>query len=248
MIENILGDFWKLGKETIIFFTSYQHSVCPSVRLHRTSQLPLHAFSRNLMSDYFFFLNLWENSSFIKIGQGKTGALFEDLSTFMTISRWTVLRMKKVSTIQRKSEHILGSIIFFRKLCREWECTKYGRNRKATDDNLTRSMPFACWIAKATDTHSQNINTYSFSTATMVMLTRLMYVSTYITSLGTFYIWRRTASLANSGRTTQRNFGVQFRGLFMYVPLILCVVFISTSNAQYTHTHTHTHIYIYIKF
>ena len=65
--------------------------------------------------------------------------------------------------------------------------TKYGRNRKVTDDTLTRCIPFACWVTMAADTHSQNIDTYSFSTATMVTLKRLLYVSTYITSLGTFY-------------------------------------------------------------
>jgi hypothetical protein len=29
---------------------------------------------------------------------------------------------------------------------------KYGRARQATDDNMIRSMRFACWLTKATDT------------------------------------------------------------------------------------------------
>jgi hypothetical protein len=32
---------------------------------------------------------------------------------------------------------------------------KYGRARQATDDNIIRRMRFACWITKATDTHSE---------------------------------------------------------------------------------------------
>ena len=30
-----------------------------------------------------------------------------------------------------------------------------GRARQVTDDNIIKSMCFACWIAKATDTHSE---------------------------------------------------------------------------------------------
>jgi hypothetical protein len=33
---------------------------------------------------------------------------------------------------------------------------KYGRARQATDDNTIRRMRFACWIIKATDTHSES--------------------------------------------------------------------------------------------
>ena len=32
---------------------------------------------------------------------------------------------------------------------------KYGRARQGTDDNIIRRMRFACWITKATDTHTQ---------------------------------------------------------------------------------------------
>jgi len=34
---------------------------------------------------------------------------------------------------------------------------KYGTDRRATDDNITTSMHFACWITKATDTHSEYV-------------------------------------------------------------------------------------------
>jgi len=32
---------------------------------------------------------------------------------------------------------------------------KYRRTRRATDDNIIRSMHFASWINKATETHSK---------------------------------------------------------------------------------------------
>ena len=34
---------------------------------------------------------------------------------------------------------------------------KYGRTRQATDDNIIRSMSIACYITKATDTHSEYV-------------------------------------------------------------------------------------------
>jgi hypothetical protein len=34
---------------------------------------------------------------------------------------------------------------------------KYGRSRQATDDNIIQRMRFACWITKATDTHSEYV-------------------------------------------------------------------------------------------
>jgi hypothetical protein len=32
---------------------------------------------------------------------------------------------------------------------------KYGTARQTTDDNILRRIRFACWITKATDTHSE---------------------------------------------------------------------------------------------
>jgi len=34
---------------------------------------------------------------------------------------------------------------------------KYGTARQATDDNIIRRMRFACWIHKATGTHSEYV-------------------------------------------------------------------------------------------
>jgi hypothetical protein len=34
---------------------------------------------------------------------------------------------------------------------------KYGRARQATDDNILRRMRTACWVTKATETHSEYV-------------------------------------------------------------------------------------------
>jgi hypothetical protein len=39
---------------------------------------------------------------------------------------------------------------------------KYGRAGQATDDNVIRRMRFACWITKATDTHSEYVILINF--------------------------------------------------------------------------------------
>jgi hypothetical protein len=40
---------------------------------------------------------------------------------------------------------------------------KYGTARQATDDNIIRRMHFACWIAKATDIHSEYVIFIAFA-------------------------------------------------------------------------------------
>ena len=39
---------------------------------------------------------------------------------------------------------------------------KYGRAGQAADDSIIRCMPFACWITKATDTHSEYVMPMAF--------------------------------------------------------------------------------------
>ena len=50
-----------------------------------------------------------------------------------------------------------------RKSCRLRDnVEKYGRARQATDDDMIRRMRFACWITKATDTHSEYVIRIAF--------------------------------------------------------------------------------------
>ena len=51
---------------------------------------------------------------------------------------------------------------------------KYGKAGQATGDYIIRRLRIACWITKATSTHSEHVSIYCFCTATMVMLTRVI--------------------------------------------------------------------------
>ena len=66
------------------------------------------------------------------------------LSTFMTIARWIIFRMRNVSdkVVDEIKIHIFCPVIFFRKSCRLWENVgKYGGATEAADDNMaTRYM------------------------------------------------------------------------------------------------------------
>jgi hypothetical protein len=95
-----------------------------------------------------------------------TGSLREDLTTFMTLSRWILLKMRNVydESVEILKIHILCSInFFFRKSCRLWDnVEKYGRVGQATDDNIMRRVRTACWITKVTDTHSECVMLIAF--------------------------------------------------------------------------------------
>jgi hypothetical protein len=67
---------------------------------------------------------------------------------------WEMFQTKVVEKIKT---HILYSITFFRKSFRLWDNVEKCRDRQATDDNIIRRMRFACWITKATDTHSEYV-------------------------------------------------------------------------------------------
>ena len=60
--------------------------------------------------------------------------------------------------LREKKAHFYVPKLFFQKscsLCHNVE--NYGTAGWATDDNMTRSMRCACWITKATDTHSEHV-------------------------------------------------------------------------------------------
>jgi hypothetical protein len=57
---------------------------------------------------------------------------------------------------QKKSKHTYSvQSLSFWKSCHSWgNVEKYGRARQAADNNVIRCMHTACWITRATDTHS----------------------------------------------------------------------------------------------
>ena len=85
----ISGAFTKLRKA----------SSCPSFRLsirpHATTRFPLEGFWWNLI--FWAFSKICrENSSFIEIRLWITRSLHKDIFTFMTVSRWILLRMRNI--------------------------------------------------------------------------------------------------------------------------------------------------------
>jgi len=60
---------------------------------------------------------------------------------------------------------------------------KYGTVREATDINLIWRMRFACWVNKATDTHTQNIYKASLLLSTVTMFSRRRLHFTFIPTL-----------------------------------------------------------------
>jgi hypothetical protein len=59
--------------------------------------------------------------------------------------------------VEKIKTYILHSINFSpRKSCRLWgKVWQYVTARQATDDNITWRMRIACWLSKATDTHTE---------------------------------------------------------------------------------------------
>jgi hypothetical protein len=97
----------------------------------------------------------------------------EELFTFMTISRSILLRMRNISDkfAEKIKIDVLCSIrgFFFSKIVHSWDnVEKCGRTEQATEDNMVRRMRIACWIPKATNTHSEYVILFFFFAATVV--------------------------------------------------------------------------------
>jgi hypothetical protein len=57
-----------------------------------------------------------------------------------------------------KTDILCSKIFFFRNSCRLWDNVgKQGRARQVTDDDIVGRWRFACWITKATNTHSKYV-------------------------------------------------------------------------------------------
>jgi hypothetical protein len=93
--------------------------------------------------------------------------------------------MFQTKVVETVKTHILYSTTFFRKLCRLCDnLEKYdGRTRQATDDNIIRRMRFACWITKATDTHSEYVIATAFAKQQWLRERASMLRITYTVSL-----------------------------------------------------------------
>ena len=107
---------------------------------------------------WVFFENL---SGIFKFNQNltwRTGTLHADLCTLMIKSRWVLLRMRHVSDktcTENQNTHFMFNNFFPTVVPFIDNVKKCCTAGQATDDNIIRRMRFACWITKATDTHSE---------------------------------------------------------------------------------------------
>jgi len=71
--------------------------------------------------------------------------------------------MFQTKAVEKIKTHILCSVTLFRKSCRLWDnVEKYCRAGQAIDNNITLRMRIACWITKATNTHSEYVVLMAF--------------------------------------------------------------------------------------
>jgi hypothetical protein len=89
--------------------------------------------------------------------------------------------MFQTKVVEKIKTHILYSIIFSENIavC-EIMWKKCCRAKQATDDNIIRRMRFACWITKATDTHSEYVILIAFTLQQWYANAPQCYVYTYI--------------------------------------------------------------------
>ena len=113
------------------------------------------------------------------------------------ISLSVLLRKRKVSnkSCRENQNTDFGFSNFFSgksyRLCENSE--KWCRVRQATDDDIVRRMRIACWIIKATDTHSEYVILLLFSAATRVRR-KLLHV-TFPVLFVPRYVFRRQDDL-----------------------------------------------------
>jgi hypothetical protein len=94
----------------------------------------------------------------------------------MIISR-SLLIMRNVSHKSCTENQYIYFIfnIFLPKIVRVWDnVEKYDGARQATDDHIIGRMPFACWLTKATATHS-NVVTRTLLNLTLYFTACLLY-------------------------------------------------------------------------
>jgi hypothetical protein len=85
----------------------------------------------------------------------------EDLCKFVIVFRCIISKMRNISNKpcrQNQNTLFVFTNFCFRNLCRLWDSVdKCGGDWQATDYNTIRRMRFGCWITKATQTHTCNM-------------------------------------------------------------------------------------------
>jgi hypothetical protein len=91
--------------------------------------------------------------------EGNNNRYFTCSFTRMIVSEFFLeLEIFQAKVVEKIKTHILCSITSSRKSCCIWDnVEKYVTARQATDASIIQRMLFACWITKATNTHSEYV-------------------------------------------------------------------------------------------
>ena len=121
-----------------------------------------------------------------------TGTLHEYLYAFMMTSRWILLRMRNISEefVQKSITHILCSIIFSDNRTVN-EITWKNTVELYWPQMTMRRMRIACWITKATSTHSHYVILIAFPLQIWLHERASCYV---IHTLSVLLVWRVTVA------------------------------------------------------
>ena len=140
----------------------------------------MNEFSWNSIREDFFF---WKSVTKIRVSlksDKDKRTLRKQLCKFVIISRLILLSTINVSNSncrENQNTHFLFSKFFSWKSYLLWDVKKYGTTGQTKGVNIGRRMRTAWRITKATDTHSEYVNTYCFPTVTMVPRMRLNFTS-----------------------------------------------------------------------
>jgi len=170
-----LGMFAKLQTATF-------SSLCLSVHLS--------VHMEELDSHWMDFYEIWYLSIFwicvkkiqISLQSHKNNGYFtwrHTVCTFILISHPFILRMRNASDkiIEKMKTHILCSVTFSPKLYSLWDnLEKYDTARQATDNKIMWSGHFACWISKASNTHSK-FTAFTWQWWLCALLLHYMYIA-----------------------------------------------------------------------
>ena len=134
-----------------------------SVRPHGTVLLPLEGSSWNFI--HVCFSKIWRGcASLIETWQEKWVLYMKayvhswsHLAQFFL--EWEMFQTKVVEKIET---HILCSVIIFRKSCRLWDNAGENMAQRGRPQKTLPRMRIACWIPKATNTHSEYVILIAF--------------------------------------------------------------------------------------
>jgi hypothetical protein len=137
---------------------SFVMSVCPFVRVEQLESHWTDFYKKKLMFR-FFFQNMSRKIKVSLKSEKKTGTSREDVFAFMTICHWILLRIRNVldKTVEKIKTHILLSkLFFFQKSHPLWGNVKKNVMKEEVINDVTIwRIIVACWISKATHTHSR---------------------------------------------------------------------------------------------